>query len=205
MDLPKSSPLIVGLTIVFLGAMAFAIPEPAIEKRAQARGGYLVGKGQLSDVLAEQKASEGYAYFAVDLTGATVGKPPAHWVNHLNRTAGRRFPIWGWLDTRGGIDAAAEVLHGIQLAGLYVWGPDSRAFAAALRAKKPGLEILPVLREGESPAAGEACAIALSAEAFPGDGRARPVLIAGQLDYAAIEAARSRATGDYLIATVPVR
>jgi hypothetical protein len=45
----------------------------------------------------------------------------------------------------------------------------------------------------------------LPAERFPADAGDRlPVLLANRLDEAAIEASRAKATGDYLVSSIPI-
>ena len=96
--------VIVMVTLIMLGAMAFAVPPPRIEVKATGvQRGYLVSHSRFSATLAANLAAHGYTYLVVDLTraGAEEG---AHWPGHLDRVNEVQFPVWGWIE----LDSATE-------------------------------------------------------------------------------------------------
>jgi len=233
-----SAGLITALTIVMLGAMAFAIPAAPIRSEGTAMRGYLVGHGRFSARLAEQLARSGYTYLAVDLT---TGES-RDWSEHFEEVSRRRFPVWGWIELdssheRGArrtaemaravyevdrtpeaklrmeraqaaaLRATAEwkiqnIVPALNLTGLYVYGPDATEKVQALRARVPGMRVVPVVY-GSGPAN---AAIAMEYDEFvkSASGVAMPVLIADRLDMKQVELARATASGDYLVSRVPI-
>ena len=198
-----SAAVIGGLGILILGAIAFALPQPAIS--AGDRGGYLVAHSQLSGQFAEQLARTEYGFVVVDLTEANLDKE-AFWRMQLAGIGKRRYPVWGWVNVTGGLDHAREVLSTVSVAGLYVYGDDSVAAAAALRAARPGLPILPVIGADETPPADSAYAITLDKDAFAGEiaDRATPVLLAARLSESDIMDARDKRGAERYVIAQPV-
>ncbi len=90
---PFNVVLVFGLTVVMVGAMAFAVPAGPIEAKTGARGGVMIGHGRLSELQADLWAREGYAFLVVDFTGADMGDG-AFWREPLGRIAQRGFPLW---------------------------------------------------------------------------------------------------------------
>jgi hypothetical protein len=197
---------IVVLALIFVGAIAFAIPPAPFDIDPRFERGFLVGHSRFSAPLAEQLVSEGYTYLAIDLTQARLERgEDTFWRQHLRRVASRRLPIWGWVDVSAGPEHARDVLRGVNLAGLFVAGRGAEQAARELRRDaRDDFRIVPVIRLGAAlPADGE-FAVALAEKDFVADqGRFDlPILIADQLDEAAIRAAREAAGGNYLVAGI---
>lgn len=201
---PRAAPVIAGLTILMLGAMAVAIPAAPIEAKTRAHRGLVLGFAQLSEEIAEGLAADGYSHVAVDLTGARLGETRPLWTRQVERITARRFPVWGWVETRGGLEGAETVVKELNLAGVYVCGDGAGQFAAALRSRRPGLDIRTVVPPAEAASAPAGSGIVCSSGEFPGEAGRLAVLFADRLTFAEMEAARERATGDYLIVRVPV-
>ena len=197
-----SAPLIAGLTLVFLGAIASAIPPAPIETgRVDAARGMLIGHTLIIDRLAEQLATSGYSYVAVDLSTADP-EGAALWRGRIDEVAKRRFPIWGWLDVSKGTDRAAAFAQSLNLQGFFLYGPDAESRAAKLRAQRPALRVLPVLHYGEPlPRDGE-CAVAMELDDFVAHASEfeNPVLLAAFLTQEQIARARAATDGNYLVA-----
>jgi hypothetical protein len=203
-----TGPLIALLAIVSLGAIAFAIPAAPIEAPStEGRQGCLIGHSALSDLLAEQLAATGYHYIAVDLGSARL-EDDSLWTEHLDRVSSRLFPVWGWVDVRSaGFRDAQRFIRELNLAGMYVYGPDAVAKAEELRSGRAGFEIVPVLRDGDPAPADGRYAVALDlgefwdrAEEFD-----LPVLRADVLDANKIEDAREVAGRNYVVALTPLK
>jgi hypothetical protein len=203
-----TGPLIALLAIVALGAIAFAIPAAPIESpTGEGRQGCLIGHATLSDLLAEQLAANGYHYIAVDLGSARL-EDGALWIGHLDRVSKRLFPVWGWVDTRSaGFRHAQQFIRELNLAGMYVYGPDAAVKAEELRSGRAGFEIVPVIRDGEKAPASGRYAVALDLGEFwdRAEEYDLPVLRADILDPDKVEDAREVAGRDYLVALTPLR
>lgn len=200
-----SAPLIGGLTVLLLAAMAAALPPSPIAVRPGSPDrGYLVRRSTLSDRLAELKAAEGYTFLAVDLTGARYDGE-ALWRDHFDRVSRRRFPIWGWIDVSGGPGPAYDALRSLTVAGLLVYGKDAVQVAAALRRERPALTVLPVLPQGSPPVEGP-CAVVTEPARFAqvSNSGAMAVLAADRLSTGEIEELRSAAEGPYLVSELPI-
>jgi hypothetical protein len=194
-------------TVVFLGAMAFAVPSAPIETSATgALRGYLVGHSRFSESMAAQIARNGYSFLAVDLTSARLDGE-ALWADHIRSVGARRFPTWGWVDLKRGQGDLEKRIRALNLAGVFLYGPGARHAAERLRAANGGLTALPVVRFRDlGPANAGDCAVAMEYEEFLENASEEkfPVLIADQLDLEQIEDARAAAAGNYLIARVAV-
>jgi hypothetical protein len=196
----RTAPVILGLAVVILAAMAFAVPPAPIP--AGDNGAYLIGHGRLSAQLADQLSRSDYAALVIDFTGANLDED-ALWRSHFRAVDRRGFPIWGWVDLdgaleRGGIDQARAVARSEKLAGLYVHGPDAVDVAASL--DRPNLKVIPVIGADDAPPRGEH-AVVVGLDAFlagePGDAVA--VLDAAGLSLPEIERARAAADGRRLV------
>jgi len=198
----RSAALVTGLTLLALGAMASAIPPARLTPEVTGvERGYLVGGAGFSDVLAELLNSQGYTYMAVDLTRA-----PLHggtiWRTQFD-DASRIFPVWGWVDVRGGTEQAKAVAASLPLSGIFLYGAKPQD-VEAVRAAKPGLRVVPVVRAGEAWAGKGDVAVALPPERFAAEATHLPVLLADRLGAEAIQLARAKATGDYLVCSIPI-
>jgi hypothetical protein len=197
-----SAPLVLGLTLVFLGAIASAIPPAPIETAGgDAERGMLVGHTLVIDRLAEQLASSGYSYIAVDLSTADP-QGAALWRGRIDEVAKRRFPIWGWVDVSKGLERAPSLAQSLNLQGFFLYGPDADAAAAKLRAQRPALRVLPVLRYGDALPSGGEFAVALEFDQFLAHAAEfeNPVLLAAFLTQEQIAQARAATDGSYLVA-----
>jgi len=194
-------------TIVFLGAMVFAVPSAPIETSVTgALRGYLVGHSRFSESMAAQIARNGYSFLAVDLTNARL-EGEALWADHFRSVGARRFPTWGWVDLKRGTGDLEKRIRALNLAGVFLYGPGAEQVAEQLRAAHGGLTVLPVVRFRDlGPADAGDTAVAMEHREFleNASGEKFPVLIADQLNLEQIEDARAAAPGDYLIARVAV-
>lgn len=199
---------IVVLALVFVGAIAFAIPPAPFAVDKSFERGFLVGHSRFSDRLAEQLVAGGYSYLAIDLTQARLDRGvDTFWRRHFRDVAARRLPIWGWVDVSKGPQHARAVARSVNLAGLFVSGRDAAKVAADLRGeRRDDLRVVPVVRFGApSPQDGEYAVTMTEPEFLAHQGECDlPVLIAHQLDAGALRAAREAATGDYLVAGIAV-
>jgi len=204
---PASAPLITLLTVVCLGAMAFAIPAARIEIDTPHARGYLVGFGRFSARLAEQIARSGYSELVIDVTDAQLGDD-ALWIEHFRAVSSLGIQVWAWIDVTDEAvrEHAGKLIRSYNFAGVYVYGRGAAEYAAALARDSKDKEFVVVVRDGAAAPEGMRHAVAMGLDAF----RARanevelPVLIADQLDLADIADAREAASGDYVIANVAV-
>lgn len=199
---------VVILSLIFVGAIAFAIPPAPFEIDPSVERGYLVGHSRFSDQLAEQLVGDGYTYLAIDLTRARLERgEDTFWRRHFRHVAARRLPIWGWVDVSGGTAHASDIVRSVNLAGLFVVGGNAVEAAQELRGRvRDDFRIVPVVRFGTTPPEGE-FAVAMTEKEFVADQDRfdLPILLADQLDASAIRAARGAADGDYLVARIAVR
>jgi hypothetical protein len=206
-EAPKgSAALIAGLTVVLLAAMAAALPPSPIEgKPGAAERGYLVRHGSLSDSLAELKAAEGFRYLAVDLTGARFTED-ALWRRHYDMATRRRFPVWAWVDVSAGLDQARTALQSLSVAGILVYGKDAAEAAAALRAERPALRIVPVLHGGDAPPAEGEYGLVVEKGGFAASRPEReiPVLVADRLAAREVKDLLAAAKGPCLVSEIPL-
>ncbi len=193
--------MVAGLTILALAAMAIAIPPARLTPKVTGfERGVLVSGASFSDMLAELLNGNGYTYMAIDLTHARLGAGEI-WRVQFDEVS-RIFPVWGWVDARSGAEQARNVAAALPLSGLFVYGAKPGDLEA-VRAAKPGLRVVPVVRAaGSRPGEGDV-AVALPPERFPAEA-GLSVLLADRLDEAAIDALRAKAPGDYLICSIPI-
>lgn len=193
--------LITGLTVLAIGAMAAAIPPARLAPKVSGvERGYLVGSASFSDMMAEFLSGQGYTYMAIDFTRVRLGSGEV-WRAQFDAVS-RIFPVWGFVDVRGRVDQATRVASSLPLAGIYLYGatPDD---VAAVRASKPGLRVVPVLRAGQASAAHADAATAFAPARFTDARSAKlPVLLAGTLGPAELDAARANLEGDYLVSSI---
>ncbi len=200
----RSAALVTGLTILALGAMAAAIPPARLTPQVTGvERGYLVSGAGYSDMMAELLNGNGYTYMAIDLTRAKL-RGGEIWRVQFDEVS-RIFPVWGWVDVRGGAEQARNVAASLPLSGLFLYGATPMD-AEAVRAVKPGLRVVPVVLAGETWSGKGDTAVALPPERFDAEAAQvrMPVLLGAFLDVAAIEAARARATGDYLVCSIAI-
>lgn len=196
----RTAPVILGLAVVILGAMAFAVPPAPIP--AGDNGAYLIGHGRLSAQLADQLSRADYAALVIDFTGANLGED-ALWRPHFRAVDRRGFPIWGWVDLdgeleHGGMDQARAVARSEKLAGLYVHGHG--AVDAAELLDRPNLKVIPVIGADDTPPSGD-YAVVVDLDGFLAgkSGDAVAVLDAAGLSLADLERARDAADGRRLV------
>jgi len=137
------APLIAGLTILAVAAMAASVPDAPIDYAG--KGGYMIGLGGFSDQLAKQVGEDGYGYLVVDLTEADASEE-ALWREYMKLSNRRNGPVWGWIAVRGAEDLkrAQHLAQTLSLKGLFLYSKDS--ITDARRVAKPGLDVVPVLR-----------------------------------------------------------
>jgi len=199
---------IVVLAVIFLGAITFAIPPAPFDIDKNVERGFLVGHSRFSEQLAEQLVSGGYTYLAIELTQARLERgDDTFWRRHLDDVALRRLPIWGWVDVSKGSGHAQSVVRSVNLTGLFVAGRDAVQVARELSSvTRDDFRVVPVIRFGaEQPQEGEFAVALLEKDFVANQGRFDlPILIADQLDAAAIRAAREASDGRYLVAGVAI-
>jgi len=189
--------VIAGLTVLFLGAMAFAIPPAPIEVSVEERRGYVESFSRFSDRLADLLAGDGYSFLALDLQGAPAGDA-AFWSAQLEQVQKRRFKVWGWLPAGMELARARDLVLRLQLEGILVYGPGSAATSAAAASWKPGLEVLEVVDEKDPRAATAGC-VALSPANFTAATARMRVLKASGLNARQLMELRAPASGDYVV------
>lgn len=196
-----TSALVTGLTILALGAMAAAIPPARLApKTTGVERGYLVSSASFSDMMAEFLNGQGFTYMAIDFTRVPL-KGGEVWRGQFDGVS-RIFPVWGWVDARGGVEQATKVAAALPLSGLYLYGAKPED-VDAVRASKPGLRVVPVVRAGETWAGkGDAATAFPPAKLAEAKGAKLPVLLVEQLGAAEREAARSGLPGDYLVSSI---
>lgn len=198
-----SSALVTVLTLLALGAMATAIPPARLTPRVTGvERGYLVGSASFSDMLAEFLNGNGYTYMAIDLTKVSV-RGGEIWRAQFDDVS-RIFPVWGWVDVRGGIEQARKVAASLPLSGLYLYGAKPED-AEALRAANPGLRVVPVVRFGETWKGKGDAAVALPPGKFAEAPKGHlPVLLVERLSDAERATARAAAPGDSLVCSIAI-
>jgi len=208
----KSAPLIGGLLILILGAIALALPPAPIVRQGDSAGiGALHAAGLFSDGLAEQHAANGYGFLALDITGASNDRD-ALWRKELETVAARRFPVWAWIDVARAGEAEEKLLGSLPISGVFLYGADAENHAALLSAVRSRLKtvVVPPLGRGDP----QTDAVLVDYETYlevSEDEFARPVLIADQLGAAevgnAVAHARKIAGDDgpwLLVARIPL-
>jgi hypothetical protein len=193
--------LVAGLTILALGAMAAAIPPARlVPKVTGVERGYLVGAASFSDMMAEFLSGQGYTYMAIDFTRVPLRGGDV-WRGQFDAVS-RIFPVWGWVDVRGGVEQARSVARTLPLSGIYLYG-GTPGDADAVRSAKPGLRVVPVVRAGEAwTGAGESATAFPPAKLADARGAKMPVLLVDGLGAAERDAARAALPGDYLVCSI---
>ena len=199
-----SAPLIAGLAVVLLAAMAAALPpSPIAVKPEVAERGYLVRHTALSDRLAELKASDGYTFLAVELTNARFDGE-AMWREHYDLVSRRRIPLWAWVDVTNGVEKAHEALRSFTVPGVFVYGRDAAAVAAAMRRERPALPVIPVLPAGSAPAEGDVALVTEPGRFAEVSKGAIAVLVADRMPAGEVRDLRRAAEGRYVVSEVPL-
>jgi len=197
----QSAPLIGGLLILVLAAIALALPPSPIERAPGSEGiGALFAPGLFSDGLAEQNARNGYGYMALDITGASDDRE-ALWREQLEVVSARRYPVWAWIDVAHATGGEWDLLASLHVSGVYLYGEGAAAHVSEAQAARPGLPVRVVCREGKGDPKKDAIALELDSYLDANAGEfACPVLIADQLGAAqeakAVEHARKLAGED---------
>ena len=198
----RSAAMITGLTVLALAAMATAIPPARLTPVvAGVERGYVVSGASFSDMLAEMLNSDGYTFMAIDLTRADLRSGAVSRVQ-FDR-ASRIFPVWGWVDARGGVEQAKKVATTLPIVGLLLYGAKPED-VEAVRAAKPGLRVVPVVGAGET--WGDA-AVAFPPERFAAEaGKVNlPVLLASRLREGEIEDLCAKAPGNYIVCSIAIQ
>jgi len=153
-------------------------------------------------MMAEFLNGQGYTYMAIDCTHVPVASGDV-WRRQFDR-ASRIFPVWGWVDVRGGVEQARKVASSLSLSGIFLYGAKP-GDVEAVRAVKPGLRVVPVVRAGETwSGSGEAATAFRGANLADAASANLPVLLTEQLTPAQRDAARAALKGNYLISTISV-
>jgi hypothetical protein len=195
--------LVTGLTILALGAMAAAIPPARLAPKVTGvERGYLVGSASFSDMMAEFLSGQGYTYMAIDFTRVPL-KGGEVWRREFDAVS-RIFPVWGFVDARGGVEQARKVAATLPLSGIYLYGGKPED-VDAVRSAKPGLRVVPVLRVGETwTGTGDAATALPPAKFADAAGAKLPVLLVERLGSAERDAARAGLKGDYLVCSIAI-
>ncbi|MHC4940658.1 MAG: hypothetical protein ACYTHK_17085 [Planctomycetota bacterium] len=209
----QSAPLIAGLVIITLAALALALPPAPIALQENTAGvGALQAAGLFSDGMAEQNAANGYGYLALDLTGVSDDRD-AFWRQQLELVASRRYPVWGWIDLDRASVSEDKLIGSLQLTGVYLKGADASSRAKALRAARPDLTVIAVHKRGKGDPKTDAITLDIESYLNSSAGEfARPVVVADQLEAGeireALDHARAIAGDDgvpvLLIARIPL-
>ena len=211
----NSAPLIGGLAVAALAAIAMALPpSPIATETGTERIGMLQSSGLFSAGMAEQNAANGYGYIAVDISEAHPDRR-ALWQQELELVARRRYAVWGWVDTRRSAARHDSRIGALNLTGVYVYGPDALDRARSIQNANPDVTVVAVAPAGsklDASARGLGLAMDLKTWLAHDGGVANPVLIADQLSeaevHSAIEHARELAGDDskptLLIASIPI-
>jgi hypothetical protein len=139
---------------------------------------------------------------AIDLTHMPL-RDGEIWRRQFDRVS-RIFPVWGWVDVRADADQATKVAAAVPLSGLYLYGAKP-SDVEAVRAAKPGLTVVPVVRAGTPWTGKGEVAIAYPASEVAEAAKAKlPVLRTEGLPLAERAAARAALPGNYLIAGIPL-
>jgi hypothetical protein len=152
-------------------------------------------------MLAELLNGDGYTYIAIDLSRAALAGD-APWRGEFDSVS-RIFPVWAFVDARGGAGQARKVAATLPLQGILLYGARP-ADVEAVRAAKPGLRVVPVVRAGETREA--EYAVALPPERFAAEASKTgfPMLLADRLGEAGIAKARAAAPGNYLVCAIAI-
>jgi len=215
----QSAPLIGGLTVLAIAAIAMALPPSPIATTNGTEGlGILQSTGLFSAGMAEQNAANDFGFLALDITEAHPDRR-ALWQRELDVVARRRYAVYGWIDTRRAVSAGVgrdlSLVGSLNLTGVYLYGPDAPARAHEIRAANSDLKVIAVAPAGSKvdvSAKGVGIAVDLKTWLASKGEIANPVLIADQLSEAdkhkAVEHARALAGKDgkprLLIASIAI-
>ncbi len=212
----QSAPLIGGLTVLAIAAIAMALPPSPIATAAGTEGlGILQSTGLFSSGMAEQNAANDFGFLALDITEAHPDRR-ALWQQELDVVARRRYAVYGWIDTRRAKGKELSLVGTLNLTGVYVYGPDAPACAREIRAAKSDLVVIAVAPAGSKiDVSAKDVGIAVDLKTWLASSKgeiANPVLIADQLSEAdkhkAVEHARALAGKDgkpkLLIASIAI-
>ena len=200
----RSGPVIAGLTLLALAAMATAIPPARLTPKVTGVDrGYVVSGASFSDMLAELLNREGYTLMAIDLTRADLRSGEVWRVQFDN--ASRIFPVWAWIDAREGTEQAQKVATVLPLAGILLYGARPED-VEAVRSAKPGLRVVPVVKAGEAWTGEGDAAVAFTPERFATEaGQVKmPVLLASGLREGEIEDVIAKASGNYIVCSIAI-
>lgn len=212
----STAPLVGGLVILLLGAIAAALPPSPIATQEGTGGlGTLESPGLFSSGLAEQNAAAGYGYLVLDVSEVRLDQKSL-WRSELDLVAQRRFAIWGWIDTKRAKESAAELVSSLNLAGVYVYGEDAGAVAESLRTNARGRPVIAIPTPNAPRPSGVEYGKFVDLDTWldADEGEfAHPVLMADQLSAADIaravdyakKLAGKKGTPKLLVARVPVR
>ncbi|MEM8885955.1 MAG: hypothetical protein AAGD14_17960 [Planctomycetota bacterium] len=209
----QSAPLIGGLAVLALAAIALALPpSPIPMAKAQPDLGVLQAVALFSDGVAEQNARNGYGYLALDISTAS-GDKDAYWRQQVDLVSARRYPVWGWIDLSRASGDVEQIVASLNLSGVYLYGADSVARATSLSASRSDIAIVPVLPSGSRGASQHAMTVDLDTYLDTNAGEyALPVLVGDQLNESQIQEALAHArdlagkdgTPKLLIARIPL-
>jgi len=213
----NTAPLVGGLLILVLAAIAMALPPAPIATQEGTAGlGTLESPGLFSAGMAEQNAAGGYGFLALDVTHAKL-EQNSLWRTELDLVAKRRFEVWGWVNLARATESPEKLFGALNFAGIYLFGPDAVMAAASLSGASAakGRPVIPVVAKGALLPTDIECAVLVDLDTWlNSDGEIKhPILIADQLSEAdvfeAIEHARELAGKDgkpkLVVARVPVR
>jgi len=211
----NTAPLVGGLVILVLAAIAMALPPAPITTQGGTGGlGTIESTGLFGSGLAELNAAAGYGYLTLDLSAVNLSKN-SFWREELDVVAQRRFSVWGWIDTTRAKEQPEDLISSLNLAGAYVYGPDAVAVAEACRSVSRGRPIIPVVGANAArPSEGSYATLVDLDTWLDSEGEiSDPILIADQLDASQIvsaleharELAKDGADPKLLIARVPVK
>lgn len=201
----NSGPVIGGVFVVMLAAIAIALPPSPIESSQDNRGfGSLESASLFSDGIAELNAQNGYGHMVLDLTQASVAKDSL-WRKNLAIVSARRYPVWGWIEGTRDDAAFIRMVKDLPLAGLYVHGGDATLYGNER----------PVIEVSDAATADGNVAVLVDFKTYMASGAgdyARPVLRADSLSELQVEQAMDHArklAGEdgvptLLVARVPV-
>jgi len=213
----NTAPVVGGLLILILAAIAMALPPAPIATQEGTGGlGTLESPGLFSAGMAEQNATGGYGFLVLDVTQAKL-EQHSLWRTELDLVAKRRFEVWGWVNLARASESHEKLFGSLNLAGIYLFGPDAVIAAASLSGASAsrGRPVIPVVPAGTLRPTDIECGVLVDLDTWlNSDGEIKhPILIADQLSdadvYEAIEHARQLAGEDgtpkLVVARVPVR
>jgi hypothetical protein len=185
----NSGPVVGGLVVVMLAAIAIALPPSPIQIDSGLAGmGSLEAASTFSGGIAEQNAALGFGYLALDLSRVST-KSDALWRENLELLSSRRVPLWGWVDASRCDAEFVQMVNDLPFTGIYVFGKGATDTAAQLRSTRSNRPVFVVTGAMGDP---KANAIMLDLEQYLASSAgqyAHPVLVADQLSAAQVETA----------------